>query len=141
MVLTPHAITGAALASLTPENPLAGFALGFLSHFVLDAIPHWDYDLSSMKKDENNPMNNDMAINKAFLLDISKIGFDAMLGILISYLIFCFYMKYSVFVIMCGAVGGIMPDALQFVYMKWRHEPLISLQRFHLWIHAEKKLK
>lgn len=39
-----------------------------------------------------------------------------------------------------GAVFAIIPDPLQFVYMKYRHEPLISLQRFHLFMHARTRL-
>ena len=137
MVLTAHAITGTALASLTPNEPLVGFTVGFLSHFILDAVPHWDYFLRSMKKDENNPMNNNMTINADFWRDLLKIGFDAMLGISLAYLIFGFYMKYSTLIILCGVIGAMMPDALQFAYMKWKHEPLTSLRRFHLWIHSK----
>ena len=136
MILTNHAITGAALASLVPNEPLIGFSVGFLSHFVLDAIPHWDYKLGS-KKEDGNKMNDDLAINRKFIKDILKIGTDGMTGLLLAYFLFCFYMKVSVFAVLCGAIGAMTPDALQFVYMKWRYEPLISLQRFHIWIHAD----
>lgn len=139
MTLTAHAITGAALASLTPSQPLLGFAVGFASHFILDAIPHWDYRLASVKEDKNNPMNDDMEINGDFVKDIFKIGLDGLIGLLFSYLIFGIYMKFSIIAILCGAIGAMLPDALQFVYMKWRHEPLKSLQKFHRWIHADKK--
>lgn len=139
MTLTAHAITGAALASLVPDQPLVGFVIGFASHFVLDAIPHWDYKLNSKKEDSNNHMNDDMVINKDFLKDILKISFDGILGLLLSLIVFNFYFKFPTLVVLSGVIGAMMPDALQFVYMKWRHEPLISLQKFHLWIHADKK--
>lgn len=41
MLSTPHFLVGAAIGSVVP-NPVAAFALGFVSHFVLDQIPHWD---------------------------------------------------------------------------------------------------
>lgn len=41
MLSTPHFFVGAAIGSVVP-NPIAAFALGFVSHFVLDQIPHWD---------------------------------------------------------------------------------------------------
>jgi hypothetical protein len=139
MILANHAIAGAALASLMPNQPLVGFTVGFLSHFVLDAIPHWDYDLSSAEKDENNPVNDDIIVNKKFIFDILlKVGPDIAAGFLISCLVFCLYLKISIIAVLCGAVGGIAPDILHFAYMKWRHEPLKSLLKFHLWIHAEK---
>ena len=141
MTLTAHAITGAALASLVPDQPLVGFAVGFISHFVLDAIPHWDYKLSSKKEDGNNHMNDDMVINKNFIKDILKISFDGILGLLFAYFIFVFFiLNFLPLLFLSGVIGAMMPDALQFVYMKWRHEPLISLQKFHLWIHADKKI-
>lgn len=139
MILTNHAITGAMLATLTPNQPLLGFTAGFLSHFVLDAIPHWDYSLDSLKKDDKNPMNNDMAINRDFVKDLFKIGLDGIIGLAFAYLILCFYMKFSVLSILSGAIGAMAPDALQFAYMKCRFEPLVSLQRFHIWIHADKE--
>jgi hypothetical protein len=39
MILTTHAVVGAALASFVPSHPVTAFAMGFASHFVLDAIP------------------------------------------------------------------------------------------------------
>jgi hypothetical protein len=136
MILTNHAIAGAALASLVPNEPLVGFTVGFLSHFVLDAIPHWDYSLQSFKEDKTNPLNSDMILDSRFLKDLFKIGLDGITGILLSYLIFIFYLKCSVWAVLSGAIGAMTPDALQFAYMKWQHEPLISLQKFHNWIHA-----
>jgi hypothetical protein len=44
MILSTHAIVGAAIASFLPSHPTIAFVLGFGSHFVLDAIPHWDSD-------------------------------------------------------------------------------------------------
>lgn len=41
MLTTPHVLTGAALGVAT-GNPIAGFAAGVVSHFILDAIPHTD---------------------------------------------------------------------------------------------------
>ena len=141
MTLTTHAITGATLATLIPTYPILGFTVGFASHFILDAIPHWDYSIASMKRDEKNAMNNDMILNKYFFTDLMKIGIDGVLGLLLSFILLGMFHQHSSFVIFLGAIGGMAPDALQFFYWKWRHEPLISLQRFHIWIHAKTNLK
>jgi hypothetical protein len=45
MILSTHAIVGGAIASLFPSHPLLVVAAGFVSHFAIDAIPHWDYPL------------------------------------------------------------------------------------------------
>jgi hypothetical protein len=46
-ILSTHAIVGAAIASFLPSHPTTAFVLGFGSHFVLDAIPHWDCPIRS----------------------------------------------------------------------------------------------
>ncbi len=140
MILTTHAITGATVATLVPTHPVLGFALGFGSHFVLDSIPHWDYHLSSMKGDKKNPMDTDMILNKDFLKDLIKIGLDGMLGVSLALFLLGTLYHNSFFIILLGAIAGMMPDALQFFYFKWKHEPLISLQKFHIWVHPKTSL-
>jgi hypothetical protein len=140
MTLTTHAITGATVAALIPSHPVLGFVAAFASHFVLDAIPHWAYSIKSLKEDEENPMNSDMVIGKDFYFDILKIGADGILGLLASFVLLSVFLKCSPFIVLLGAIAGMMPDALQFVYWKWKHKPLTSLHRFHIYIHAKTDL-
>jgi hypothetical protein len=137
MTLTTHAVVGAAIASSMPNHLVFGFVLAFASHFVLDAIPHWDYRLSSHKTGGNDRMNDDMIMNKNFFIDLTKIGLDILCGTLLALLVFTLYNPHLFWIPLIGVFGAILPDALQFVYWKWRHQPLIALQRFHLWIHAK----
>ena len=140
MILTTHAIVGAAVANILPSHPFIGFAAGFASHFLLDAIPHWDYSLLSRKKDQSNPMNDDMIINKNFIIDLFKIGVDAIFGIIMALLLFSSPNFHLAWAPLWGAIGAVVPDALQFIYWKWRHEPLTSLYKFHaVWIHSKIK--
>jgi hypothetical protein len=48
MLITPHALLGAALTKRT-DSLLWGIPLAFASHFMLDAIPNWDVGLTSVK--------------------------------------------------------------------------------------------
>lgn len=41
MLLTPHVVAGVAIGSAI-HNPVLAIPLAFLSHFFLDAVPHWD---------------------------------------------------------------------------------------------------
>jgi hypothetical protein len=142
MTLTTHAIVGAALASAVPTHPVVAFSVGFCSHFLLDAIPHWDYHLDSMSEDKKNPMATDMKIGKSFFFDLCKIGADFLLGFVLAFLFFGSLGDFSLnTALFFGAIGAVLPDALQFLYFKWRHQPLTALQKFHLSIHAEKELK
>jgi hypothetical protein len=45
-------------------------------------------------------------------------------------------MRRQAFVL--DATGAMLPDPLQFVHTRMPHEPLWTLQRFHLWAHKSK---
>ncbi len=48
MILTPHLLLGAAIASKIPNIYLAAF-LSFTSHYLLDLIPHVEYSVENIK--------------------------------------------------------------------------------------------
>ena len=51
MFICNHAIAGAAIGLALEDHPVAAFAVGVGSHFVLDAVPHWG-SAPSGEKDE-----------------------------------------------------------------------------------------
>lgn len=137
MTLTTHAVAGAALAALAPHQPLIGFALGFASHFLLDAIPHYDYTIlsASVHPEKGGPVR----IDRAFALDMMRIGSDTALGLALS--VFLFASPENANAIFWGGFGGILPDALQFAYLRFPQEPLVTLQRLHQRIHSKRHLE
>jgi hypothetical protein len=50
MLLTPHTFVGIAIAS-SVSNPYLAVILSFISHFLGDKVPHWDF-YSNTKKEE-----------------------------------------------------------------------------------------
>lgn len=138
MVLSTHAFVGALAGRLLPESPLAAFFVGFASHFLLDAIPHWDYKLSSIK---GAGMEKDMHVrSRAFLRDSLKMLTDLVLGVLLVWFAIR-EVPGAPMSMIAGAIGGFTPDALQFLFWKVRREPLVSIQRFHAWIHTSVQIK
>jgi hypothetical protein len=137
LTLTTHAIVGAAIASVLAANPSLAIAAAFASHFLLDAIPHWDYPIRS---DSVNPnIAAAMKYDRALLADIFTIGSDAMLGMALALLLLARPSDFAL--VFCGAAAAILPDAFQFAYIRYPREPLITLQRFHLWMHASRNLR
>ena len=137
MILTSHAIIGVAVASAFPSHPALAFFAAVASHYIMDAIPHWEYDLLSSKKDRKNPLNNDITIGKDFLRDLKKISADIFISVLASFIIFYFIgLGESILILIAGIAGGIAPDILQFAYFRFRSEPFKSLYIFHYWIHS-----
>ena len=41
MLVTNHVLSGAVIGAASPRRPASAFVLGVLSHFALDAVPHW----------------------------------------------------------------------------------------------------
>ena len=137
MILCTHAVVGGAIASLFPSHPLLAVIGGFASHFAIDAIPHWDYQLRSITVGMGAD-NRRLELSRALLLDLICIGVDACAGLALA--IWLFATPTSAWVVALGAVAGMMPDPLQFVHSVHPREPLVSLQRFHGWIHSNRKL-
>lgn len=73
MILTPHIFAGATLAVLLPRQG-GVILLAFLIHFLLDAIPHWEY------------LDIGFSVKKS----IPKIALDFFGGLLLAYLLFGF---------------------------------------------------
>lgn len=133
MILASHAVVGAGLASLFPQHKIIAFIAAFLSHFILDAIPHWDYQILSESANPNS--GKTFMPSRLFYLDLIRIGTDAVIGLTLSILIFGLS-----FQTLLGAGAAILPDFLQFVYARMPRTPLRHLQRFHQWIHSKRKI-
>ncbi len=142
MTLTTHAIVGAAAASLFPANPVLAFAAGFASHLAIDSLPHWDYAILSKQKVESNRLHDDIDIlNPRFIIDLMRIGSDAVLGTVLAIFIFNVWLFHlPLWFVVMGAWAGILPDPLQFVYWKTRLALMTPLQRFHIWVQKGKSI-
>lgn len=94
MLLGSHLLTGAAVGEAV-GNPFLAFLLGFILHFVIDAIPHFD------------PADD----NKLTFRQILLVAVEGSIGIAI--LIYC-YLNFSSNKagFLAGAFGSILPDLM-----------------------------
>ncbi|HEY4490066.1 MAG TPA: hypothetical protein VJC12_02315 [Candidatus Paceibacterota bacterium] len=147
MVLTTHQVVGAAVVKVFSLNPVGALFAGIASHYFLDSLPHWDYSLSSGKSKEGKLV--DIEIGRGFVKDLFKLIPDLLLGLFLSIHFFS-YSDFSNLAgiekafsdpILWGAVGGILPDALQFLYFKIRRQPLIWIQKFHDFFASPEEIK
>jgi hypothetical protein len=137
LTLTTHAIAGAAIACVMPVHPYLAISSAFASHFLLDAIPHWDYPIRS---DAVKPgICAAIKFDGALLADVLAISADALLGLSLALVLLA--RSNNFLVVFCAAGAAIFPDALQFAYKTFPREPLISLQGFHSWIHSKRDLR
>jgi hypothetical protein len=61
MLETPHVAVGAAIAAKIP-NPFIAIPLAFASHFVLDAVPHWNPHIVTETKKYGMPTRKSFTI-------------------------------------------------------------------------------
>src|SRR5262249_5781248 len=101
MILSTHALVGAALANMFASHPVVALAVGFASHFALDAIPHADYPIRSASLDPK--IGAPLRFDRALLQDAVTIGADGMLGLVFAFLFFA--STENQLAILLGAIG------------------------------------
>jgi hypothetical protein len=117
VLLTPHVAVGIAIGAALP-NPVISVPLAFLSHYLLDMVPHWD-DVGLGEIEMAHPLNLKTRTFRLILL-------DALFSI--SLLLFFLYWSmpdYGVGItIAAGAAAAALPDLfylpLIFWGKKWR---------------------
>ncbi|MEK7644893.1 MAG: hypothetical protein AAB391_01015 [Patescibacteria group bacterium] len=137
MTLSTHAVVGAAVAAALPNHPILGGLFAFGSHFLLDALPHWDYKILSASANPDVPTK--LTFDRLFMLDLVRIGGDALLGLVVAGVFF--WHPIGNYFWLIGALAAILPDFLQFVYSKYPKGPIAQLQAFHRWIHTSHRLE
>ena len=136
MILSTHAIVGAAVASLMPDHPGLAFVGGMASHFAIDAIPHWDYPLRAFSVKPNT--GTALRLNWSLFQDFGLVVLDASVGLAIGLWLYATPMAETS--VLLGALGAMLPDPLQIAHRLYPREPLRTLQRFHVWMHTKRKL-
>jgi hypothetical protein len=139
MVLTTHAVIGAALGALT-ANPAEAVAVGAISHYLLDAIPHWEYSLNALAERPANPLDKQFKFGAGSAWDFTRLAIDAGLALVLVWTLGALF-GFSSSAFWWGALGGVLPDGLQFFYYRYHWRWLAPLQRLHLFMHADADLK
>lgn len=130
MILTSHILAGAAIGSQA-GGPVLAAVLGFLSHYILDFLPHFkEYDIEGLKTKK---------IDMRFLKDFSKVIIDLSVGFLI--VIFLSYNNDNLTNILIGAFFGALPDGISFIGFFLKNKILLPLKRIHERVHIFKYKK
>ena len=138
MLLLPHALAGAAIGrhsvSFT-KSAVIVFFLGLLSHYLLDAVPHWDVVIG-----REWYMNTGEYYSWRTYLQVLL---DAGLAIVILFLTIRKHRQNLPLVaklMMWGAIGAVTPDLLDNVPLLQDitgQIPILSHEReVHLWAHV-----
>lgn len=140
MTLTPHAIVGSVLANIFPNDPVLGFSLALASHYALDAIPHWEYSLNGFIDEDKKEAKSIFHNIKSVIKPLTFIGVDFVLAVTLSYFIFV-HDERSLFLTAGGAFLAMLPDFLQFIYLKFKNNFWTKVQSVHEFFHGENKYR
>lgn len=140
MILTPHAIVGAAIVNIFPDHPVIGFSLAFASHYLLDLIPHKEYHLHGFIDENAKTVASVIGNFKSTIKSILSISFDFIIGIILSSLFFISDSR-TFYLTLLGVAAGVLPDFFQFLYLKYKREPWIWFQKIHDYFHSEDKME
>ncbi len=124
MLLTVHATAGALIGQQI-SNPLLAFFLAFISHFILDIIPHGDQDwIEEYKGNQKSKVRKIVTlvaldVLALFVLLISKYFFNAFAPTLN---------------IVAGIMGSVLPDLLVGIH-ELSEKQFKRFYRFHFAMH------
>ena len=122
MLLTPHTFVGLVVAHFV-GNPLLVAPVAFLSHFVCDKIPHWDFYSNTTNESGERTSgwrlfafvaDFGLALSVGWFFIFRALWLDQNIALGLSYLV--------------GAIFANLPDALEAPYI------------FHMKIHKKIKL-
>lgn len=140
MILSTHAIMGAAVTNLFPHQPALGLVAAFGSHYLLDALPHWDYSVQFLKDEAHNLGQPGRAFRPHALIDFGKISFDLLLGLFLVLGLFFASDRAPFGLILAGSFVGMLPDLLLLLSSQLRWPILKWLAQIHYRVHSKIRL-
>lgn len=111
MTSVSHALIGAAIASRVVD-PFTVAVIAFTTHFVCDAIPHWD--LGTNWRGRSKRITGTLAIA------------ETMIAVFGSYLLFMNFVPNK-FALALGIFFSVLPDLLQAPYYMFKNAPSICV--------------
>lgn len=141
MTLATHIVIAAAVAKpLVAAHPLFPFLAAVASHYLADAIPHWDYTLHSVPGESTASEKRWAFTRRSFFTDFARVASDGLIGtaLVASALRPTSVPEFSVFALI--VIGGVFPDLLEGVYYTGRAPFLKPFHRFHEFIHTKIEL-
>ncbi len=123
MLIATHVAVGAVVAQNSPTAFWA-FVLGFISHLLIDMIPHGDAHLYKEYKS-----------GKKMKQALAKVSFDALAAVMLVAWVFAYVPNVNATIVAWGLVGSVLPDLLVGLCELYKHPWLEAFHRVHFWFH------
>jgi len=140
LTLTTHILVATAVSKpFFDADPALIFTVAVASHYLSDAIPHWDWHLHSVDEDLSENYNHRLIPDKALIFrELARVALDIALGsALVLMLIQPHFTLQELLPICIAIIGGILPDSLQPVFWIWKQKnPFRWVKKFHSFMHS-----
>lgn len=136
MILTTHALIGAAIANAFPSELHIGLPFAFLSHYLMDIIPHTNYGHEHFLNEKNTMAEIDLKNLKA-VEQVIFIVLDIVSAILLVFLFFVRDEK-TFLLSVSGAFLGVLPDVMNFLRYRIGGRFFILAREIHDKFHYNK---
>lgn len=120
MILTTHALTGAAIGKYI-NNPLAIAGFSIVLHYTMDILKHGDY------------YEEKRTLFQGFAKEFSDLLIAGALIFLICYIDKS--SKSEIYLMLWGAGWSLLPDLLTLIYDKFNIKLLAPAYKLNRWIH------
>lgn len=138
MILTTHiAIAAAAAKTLSRGNPIAAFFISWASHYLADAIPHWQYSIKTSKKWADTPEELEKIRKESLpFTDYLAVASDALVGALIVSFLSPHGSLKDWLYILAVIIGGPLPDSFLFLHKRLDWKIFEIHRKFHGSFHS-----
>lgn len=138
MTLSTHSVIAAAVTKpLSSAHPAFIFVAAVVSHYLADAIPHWDYRVLSMENKEHTDQRHWGKNRKLLLRDLAHFTLDGVVAIAITVLLVRPTTRAQWIWVALAIIGGSLPDFLQGVYALVKTKLLSIHQMIHDAAHSK----
>ena len=138
MTLATHSIIAAALTKpIAHAHPALLFIMGIASHYLSDAIPHWDYTILSVENKEQSDERRIGSNRTLIVKDLIHFGADTTIGFGAALLLIWPETPQELLWTIIAPFGGMLPDYLQGIYAIKKFSFLKPVQKFHDIMHTK----
>lgn len=129
MILTTHAIIGAAIANAFPAEPHIGFPFAFASHYIIDVLPHTNYGHEHFLNEKNTDAVIDFR-NADALQQVLYTVLDIIVAVVLVFFLFV-RDKQTFLLSVLGALLGVIPDIFNFFSYKYEGKFFKGAKKLH----------
>ena len=140
MTLATHSIIATAVTKpLMRVHPVLILLVAIASHYLSDALPHWDYKIVSLENPEDKENRRFGKNRNAIMKDIRNFAIDGCLGAAVVLVAVRPATSQQWIWAICAIIGGCLPDFLQGVYI-FKIKALRLHQNLHDIFHTKIRL-